>query len=130
MWLSQLHTLMIFLMKKLVNFLKDYCPIYQYDIEGLIENEIKTFEIKYNKTMKVPKFTMQLYSFIYDCLMDFPSTKFDEIKTVTTRGFLSKIYKILNAKVTCTILMYVEKYMAIHTIIATGNLEKTNNTCL
>ena len=69
------------------------------DIEGLIENEIKTFEIKYNKTMKVPKFTMQLYSFIYDCLMDFPSTNFDEIKTVTTRGFLSKIYKILNAKV-------------------------------
>ena len=79
--------------EKLVNFLKDYCPIYEYDIEGLIENEIKTFEIKYNKTMKVPKFTMQLN------LMDFPSTKFDEIKTVTTRGFLNKINKILNARV-------------------------------
>ena len=49
--------------------------------------------------MKIPKFTMQLYSFIYDCLMDFPATKFDEIKTVTTRGFLGKNYKILNAKV-------------------------------
>ena len=85
--------------EKLVNFLKDYCPIYEYDIEGLIENEIKTFEIRYNKTMKVPTFTMQLNSFIYDCLMDFPSTKFDEIKTVTTIGFLNKIYKILNARV-------------------------------
>ena len=84
---------------KLEKFLRDYCPIYEYDIEGLIENEIKTFEIKCNKTMKIPKFTMQLYSFIYDCLMDFPATKFDEIKTVTTRGFLGKIYKILNAKV-------------------------------
>ena len=85
--------------EKLEKFLRDYCPIYEYDIEGLIENEIKTFEIKYNKTMKIPKFTMQLYSFIYDCLMDFPTTKFDQIKTVTTRGFLGKIYKILNAKV-------------------------------
>ena len=37
---------------------------------------------------------MQLYSFIYDCLMGFPTTKFDEIKTVTTRGFLGKIYRI------------------------------------
>ena len=85
--------------EKLEKFLRDYCPIYEYDVEGLIENEIKTFEIKYNKAMKIPKFTMQLYSFIYDCLMDFPTTKFDEIKTVTTRCFLGKIYRILNSKV-------------------------------
>ena len=31
--------------------------------------------------------------------MDFPKTKFDEIKTATTRGFLGKIYKILRSKV-------------------------------
>ena len=23
--------------------------------------------------MKIPKFTLQLYSFLYDCLMDFPA---------------------------------------------------------
>ena len=85
--------------EKLEKFLRDYCPIYEYDVEGLIENEIKSFEIKYNKATKIPKFTMQLYYFIYDCLMDFPTTKFDEIKTVTTRDFLGKIYKILNSKV-------------------------------
>ena len=42
---------------------------------------------------------MQIYAFIYDCLMDFPYTKFDEIKTVTTKGFLNKMYKIINSKV-------------------------------
>ena len=78
--------------EKLEKSLREYCPVYEYDLEDLKENEMKSFEIKYNKkTDKIPKFTMQLYSFIYDCLMDFPRTKFDEIKTVTTRGFLGKI---------------------------------------
>ena len=31
--------------------------------------------------------------------MDFPYNKFDEIKTVTTKGFLRKMYKIINSKV-------------------------------
>ena len=85
--------------QKLEKFLRDYCPAYEHDVEALIEYEIKSFEIKYNKTMKIPKFTMQLYAFIYDCLMDFPTAKFDEIKTVTITGFLARLYKILNSKV-------------------------------
>ena len=47
----------------------------------------------------MPKFTLQLYSFLYDCLMNFPSVKFDEIKTVTTRGFMKEIYRVVNFKV-------------------------------
>ena len=31
--------------------------------------------------------------------MDFPPCKFDEIKTVTTRGFLSKFYKVVTSKI-------------------------------
>ena len=77
----------------------EYCDAYQYDVEGLVENEIKKFEVKYKKTMKMPKFTLQLYSFLYDCLMNFPRVKFDEIKTVTTRGFMKEIYKVVNFKV-------------------------------
>ena len=77
----------------------EYCDAYQYDVEGLVEKEIKKFEVKYNKTMKMPKFTLQLYSFLYDCLMSFPSVKFDEIKTVTTTGFMKEIYKVVNFKV-------------------------------
>ena len=69
----------------LEDFLMEYCDAYQYDVEGLVENEIKKFEVKHNKTVKMPKFTLQLYSFLYDCLMNFPSVKFDEIKTNNKR---------------------------------------------
>ena len=31
--------------------------------------------------------------------MDFPPCKFDEIKTVTTKGFLSKFYKVVTSKI-------------------------------
>ena len=64
----------------LEGFLMEYCDAYQYDVEGLVENEIKKFEVKHNKTMKIPKFTLQLYSFLYDCLMNFPSVKFAKLK--------------------------------------------------
>ena len=42
---------------------------------------------------------MQVYAFIYDCLIDFPPCKFDELTTVTTKGFLNKMYKVINSKV-------------------------------
>ena len=81
--------------EKLENFLREECSAYDYNVEGLVE-EIKSVEVK--KT-KFPKFTMQIYAFLYDCLMDFPSCKFDEITTVTTKGFLEKLYKVINSKV-------------------------------
>ena len=49
--------------EKLEKFLMDYCDAYEFDVEGLIENEIKKFEVKHNKTMKIPKFTLQLIRF-------------------------------------------------------------------
>ena len=70
--------------EKLEKFLKEECPAYEYDLERLV-NEIKSFEIKNLKALKVPKFTMQIYAFIYQCLMDFPACKFDDLTTVTTR---------------------------------------------
>ena len=85
--------------EKLEKFLREYCPACEFSLEDMIETEIKSFEIKNSKAAKIPKFTMQIYAFIHDCLMDFPYTKFDEIKTVTTKGFLNKMYKIINSKV-------------------------------
>ena len=50
--------------------------------------------------MGIPKFTLQLYSFLYDRLMDFPAVKFDEIKfDVTTNGFMKKLHRIINYEV-------------------------------
>ena len=77
----------------------EHCDAYEYEVEELIENEIKQFDVKHNKTMKIPKFTLQLYSFLYDCLMNFPDVKFDEIKTVTTNGFMKELYRVINYKV-------------------------------
>ena len=83
----------------LLEFLMEYCDAYEYEVEALVENEIKQFEVTHNKTMKMPKFTLQLYSFLYDCLMNFPDVKFDEIKTVTTNGFMKELYRVVNYNV-------------------------------
>ena len=85
--------------ESLQKFLIDYSDAYEYDVAGLIEEEIKKFEVKYNKTMKIPKFTLQIYSSLYDCLMDFPEVKFNEIKTVTTNAFMINLHRIINYKV-------------------------------
>ena len=62
--------------EKLEKFLKEEYPAYEYDLEGLV-NEIKSVKIKDLKALKLPEFTIQIYVFIYQCLMDFPSCKFD-----------------------------------------------------
>ena len=90
--------------EKLEKFLKEECPAYEYDLEGIV-NEIKSVEIKNFKALKVPKFTMQIYAFIYQCLMDFPVCKFDDLTTVTTKNMFGKLYKIIIARFTCIIRM-------------------------
>ena len=82
----------------LQHFLTEYCDAYEYDVEGLIENEIKKFKVSHSKNMNISKFTLQLYSFFYDCLMNFPENKFDKIKTVTANGFLLNLHRIINCK--------------------------------
>ena len=83
----------------LQKFLIDYCDAYEDDVPGLIEKEIKKFEVKHNRPIKIPKLTLQLYSFLYDCLMDFPKLKFDEIKTISTNGFMINLHRTVNYKV-------------------------------
>ena len=85
--------------ESLQKFLIDYCDAYEHDVAGLVEEEIKKFDVKHNKTTKIPKFTLQLYSFLYDSLMDFPEVKFDEIKTVTAKAFMINLHRIINCKV-------------------------------
>ena len=77
-------------------FLEENCPAYAYDVKSLIE-EIKAFEIK-NCKSRIPKFTMQIYAFVYDSLMDFPANKF-EFQTVAATNFFEKLFCVLNCKV-------------------------------
>ena len=37
----------------LLDFLMEYCDAYEYEVEELVENEIKKFEVKHNKTTKM-----------------------------------------------------------------------------
>ena len=85
--------------ESLRNFLFDYCDAYENNVNELTEDEIKKFEVKHNKTVKIPKFTLQVYSFLYDHLMNFPEVKFDEIKTITTNGFMLNLHRMINYKV-------------------------------
>ena len=77
--------------------LQEKAPAYENDIERLVE-DIKEVKVPYTKT-KCPKFTMQVYYYFYDILTDFPPCKFEDLKTVTTKGFLINLYKVLNARV-------------------------------
>ena len=81
----------------LQEFLKENCPAYEYDLPGLI-NEIKSVEVR-NFKSKIPKFTIQLYAFFYQCLIDFPTCKFEELKTITTRNMFEKFHKVIKSKV-------------------------------
>ena len=77
-------------------FLEEECPAWSDDIENLI-SDIKAVEMK-NFKSKTPKFSLQIYGFVYDILMDFPENKFT-FQTVTTSGVFENLYRILNFKV-------------------------------
>ena len=41
----------------LKDFLMEYCDFYEYNVDELVGNEIKNFEVSHNKAIKIPKFT-------------------------------------------------------------------------
>ena len=55
-------------------------------------------EIKNGQKTKITKFTLQLYAFVYQRLMCFPTTKF-ECETVTTRNLFKYVHKIINVNI-------------------------------
>ena len=77
-------------------FVEEHCPAYSDDISLWIE-EIKMTEIKNSKT-KIPIFTLQIYAFVYDILMDFSAFTFIVV-TIATQDFFENVYKLINFKV-------------------------------
>ena len=71
--------------ESLRDFLKENAPAYENDLPGLIP-DIKDIKINAAKT-KIPQFTKQLYAYFYDMLTDFPPCKFENLRTITTKGF-------------------------------------------
>ena len=75
---------------ELRDFLKEHFPAYHDDTTSLIE-EIKMFELKNKSNTKIPKFTLQIYDFVYDTLMTFALCDFI-FETVTTKNLFEDVY--------------------------------------
>ena len=80
--------------------LTDFCYEYCKDCVDFTElkEKISDIEVKSKQKSKIPKFTLQLYAFVYQKLMCFPTTKF-ECETLTTRDLFESVHKIVNVKV-------------------------------
>ena len=79
-----------------VEFCNEFCDDCTNFIE--IKEKISDVEVKRKQTTKIPKFTLQLYAFVYQRIMRFPKTNFD-IKTVTTGNLFEFVHKIINVKI-------------------------------
>ena len=81
---------------ELKQFLEEECPAYSDSVTLLIE-EIKVIEMK-NTNTKISKFTLQIYAFVYDIIMKFPTCTFI-FETIKTHGFFENMYRLINFKV-------------------------------
>ena len=70
----------------------------EFDSFEQVKEEIETVEVKGYMNSKIPKFTLQLYAFVYDKIMKFPFSQF-ECETVTTVNLFLSVYRIINVKI-------------------------------
>ena len=70
----------------------------EFDSFEQVKEDIEIVEIKGYTNTKIPKFTLQLYAFVYDKIMQFPFGKFD-CETVTTANLFLSVYRIINVKI-------------------------------
>ena len=79
--------------------LVEFCNKFRDDCTDFIEikEKVSDVEVKRKQTTKIPKFTLQLYAFVYQ-RMRFPKTNF-EIKIVTTGNLFEFVHKIINVKI-------------------------------
>ena len=80
---------------ELIEFINENLP----DVENFAELREKIEEMKVKSTKsKISKFSLQIYTFFYKEIMNFPLTDF-ETETFTTNNFFEFIYKLLNVKI-------------------------------
>ena len=82
------------------NILTDLCYEYCKDCVDFTElkEKISGIDVKSKQKSKIPKFTLQLYAFVYQKLMCFPTTKF-ECETLNTKDLFETVHKIVNVKI-------------------------------
>ena len=70
----------------------------EFDSFEQIKDDIESVEVKGYTNSKIPKFTLQLYAFVYEKVMKFPFSQF-ECNTVTTANLFLGVYRIVNGKI-------------------------------
>ena len=80
---------------ELIDFCNEFCA----DCSNFAEIKERVLDvlIKNKQGSKIPTFTLQVYAFVYQKLMDFPQTRFD-YETLTTNELFDSVYKIINVK--------------------------------
>ena len=65
-----------------------------------LKEAIVSVEVKYNAIIKIPKFTLQIYAFLYQRLMDFPTSnsRFVKFETLTTLDLFENVHRAINIK--------------------------------
>ena len=81
---------------ELIDFCNEYCEDC-LDF-GELKEKISDIKVTSKHKSKIPKFTLQLYAFIYQKIMCFPTSIF-ECETVTTKNLFENVHKIINVKV-------------------------------
>ena len=79
----------------LINFCRDNCA----GCSGF--NELKeavgSVEVENNPGFKISKFTLQIYAFVYQKLMDHPSGRFD-FNALTNQNLFESVHRVVNVK--------------------------------
>ena len=65
--------------ENLQNILYEYYDAYEYEVPDLIEL-IKKFKVNHQSRYKISKYALQLYSFFYDGIMNFPKLHLTKLK--------------------------------------------------
>ena len=91
------------------NELNDFCRVNCNDCVDFIELKEKIADVqsKSKQTSKISKYTLQIYSFVYQRIINFPKSKF-ELETVTTGNLFEYVHKIIN--VTGKIIGYTHDF--------------------
>ena len=84
---------------------KDLSAFYQQicaDCENFeeLKEAIVSIGVKHNARIKLPKFTLQIYTFVYQRLMDFSTTgKFAESEALITLNLFQNVHRVISVKV-------------------------------
>ena len=82
--------------QELSNFCNKFCTD-SLDFEN-VRRWIAAVEMKNSSLSVISKSTLQLYTYVYQKIMDFPNSKFD-YETLTTNGLFIYVHKLLSTKI-------------------------------